>query len=293
MVLSRARSWIAAAVLAGGIAGGPRAAASPAAGAPGLPGAGAVSGPDLECFDTPGPPLHLQLHVSQLDPGLTRLGLPAHSVVVRELVQTCVPVAKDGISPGPAALPWSARTDLACYRIEAAPLPGPAPLSLEHVNPVLATLPGHGAVLSEAVELCLPVVHGGAEPPADVRRLIQDLALECYAVASGAHPVFRVGVTELDPRLAGIPAHAMTLASQRRQLCVPVGKTRRTIPSDVLAVVRSIAFEKLAASSTIAVPVRDAVLQHLHPLLTTLPPVPVTLRRASGLMVPVAMAPAP
>lgn len=249
---SRVRTWasIAAAALAGLTASRAPAAASP----------GELAAPELACFDTPGAPLGLELRLTQLDPALVPLGVVAHRAVVRELVQTCVAVDRA------AAPPVVPPVDLACYRIDAAPLAEPAVLDVAHADPMLALLPGHAATLVRPVELCLPVVRDGVALRPDVRRLVQSIALECYAVA--------------DPHAA--------------PLCVPVAKNSERIPRDVLGVVRRIGVEKLAASRPRAAPASPGarvVLRHLNPLLATLPAMPVVLQQASTRMVPVAIQP--
>lgn len=253
-----------------------------------LPGAHSfVSGLDLECFDTPGPELNLQLQLAQLDPGLLPLGLQRHDATVRELVQTCVPVQKNGVSPHPAALSFIQQADLACYRIDAAPLAAPTPLRLRHLNPELATLPAHTVSLIQPVQLCVPVAKDGVVPAPDVLRLIQFIALECYAIDPGAHPSFGVSLKQLDPQLAEIPGHQTTLVPAPGQVCVPVQKNTQVIPADVLAIVRWIELERFTASPAVIVPPVAAVLGHLDPLLTTLPRTPVVLQQASAVMAPV------
>jgi hypothetical protein len=288
---------MAAAALVGGLAGtGSPVAASPSAATrvPMLPLSGSqgeVAGPDLECFDTPGAPLQLELRLSHLDPALMQLGLPAHSAVVRELVQTCVAVDRRGIPRPAAAQAAVPPVDLACYRIDTAPLRESAPLVVEHASPTLALLPGHAAALVRPVELCLPVVRDGVAPPPDVRRLVQSIALECYAVEPGPHPAFAIGLTALDPQLAGAADRQLAVRAERRQICVPVAKNSERIPRDVLGIVQRIGVEKLSAAprraAAPATPGARVVLRHLNPLLATLPAVPVVLQQASGLMVPV------
>ena len=252
-----------------------------------LPGPNSfVSGLDLECFDTPGPPLGVGLVLSQLNPVLQQLGVPPHDVAVRELVQTCVPVMKNGVPPPPAALPFIQHVDLACYRVDAAPLGSAVPLTLKHLNPVLANLPAHAVLLPQPNQLCVPVGKNGVVPPPEVLRLAQFIDLECYNVDTGGYPTFGVSLRQLNPQLANIPVHPLTLVPQPRQLCVPVQKNQQPIPPDVLAIVRWIDLEKFAASP-IALPPVNVVLNHLNPLFTTLPRVPVVLQRASALMVPV------
>jgi hypothetical protein len=257
--------------------------------APPLPGAKEfVSGLDLECFNTQGPALNQGLTLTHLNPVLLGLGLPAHNVVIRELRQTCVPVRKNGVFPSPAALMFIRHVDFACFRIEAAPLPNPVPLALTHLNPVLAGLPVHGVRLLQPEQLCLPVRKNNLVPPAAVLSLIRFLDLECWRVEPGAHPVFGVGLQQLNPVLAGIPAHGMNLVPTPRQLCVPVRKNAQAIPAAILNIIRWVDLEKFTASPPVNLPPVGVVLHHLNPLFANFPPFTVVLQQAAALMVPVA-----
>jgi len=79
----------------------------------------------------------------------------------------------------------------------------------------------------------------------------------------------------------------MTLVASPRQMCVPVRKNNQPIPANVLNIVQWIDLEKFAASPLVLIPPVNVMLTHLNPLFATLPPVPVTLRQASALQVPV------
>lgn len=246
-----------------------------------------VSGLDLECFDTPGPALNINVQLSHLNPVLIGLGLPTHVATIRELQQTCVPVQKNGVPPQPAALPFIQNVDLACYRIDTGPI-HPVTLTLKHLNPVFANFPSHTVVLTQALQLCLPVAKNNVIPTPDILRLIQFIDLECYkADPIGTHPTFTVNLKQLNPQLGGIAPHNMTLVPNPRQLCVPVRKNGQVIPTDVQNVVRWIDLEKFTASPLVFIPPVNVMLRHLNPLFTTLAQVPVTLRQASALMVPV------
>jgi hypothetical protein len=298
MVSSRARGRmvvaIAAVALGGGIAGlaglGSIADAQPQADALALalPGPNEfVSGLDLECFDTPGPALNMTLQLKHLNPVLVHLGLPAHNVVVGALVQTCVPVQKNGVSPSAAALPFIQHTDLACYKVESPALANPPTLTLKHLNPVLAGLPSFTDKPLQPAQLCLPVFKNTIAPPPDIRALVQFIDLECYNTSASTHPTFTVNLKQLNPQLGNIAPHNLTLVSQPRQLCVPVVKNNQVIPAAILNIVQWIDLEKFPASPLVAVAPITVTLNHLNPLLTTLPPVNVTLQRAVALMVPV------
>lgn len=246
-----------------------------------------VSGLDLECFDTQGPALNQTILLKHLNPVLIQLGVPAHNAQVGGLVQTCVPVQKNGVTPSPAALPFIQQVDLACYRLSAPATPIPPTLTLKHLNPVLANLPAHQFSLRQALQLCVPVAKNGVIPTPDILRLIQFIDLECYDAPITAHPTFGVNLKQLNPQLGNIPTHPLTLVSQPRQLCVPVQKNGQAIPADVLNIVQWIDLEKFAASPVVNLPPVNVVLSHLNPLFATLPRFEVQLARAVGLMVPV------
>jgi hypothetical protein len=288
-VLSRPRLVLGAAlVVAAGVAL-PLAVASappvdPAALA--LPGPNQlVSGLDLECFPTQGPALNLGVQLSHLNPVLRAMGLPPHNVVIRELVETCVPVSKNGVVPQPAALPFIQHIDLACYRVEAAAIP-PVNLTLKHLNPVLINLPSHVDVLLQPQQLCLPVGKNGVVPPPEVLRLVQFIDLECYRSEVSGHPAFSVVVKQLNPQLGHLPNHTLALQPTPRQLCVPVVKNNQQIPTDILNLVQWIDLERFPAQPVGFAPT-NVVLNHFNPLFTTLPRVPVVLNQARALMVPV------
>ena len=247
-----------------------------------------VSGLDLECFNTPGPALNIGITLTHLNPVLKALGLAPHTVIIRELQQTCVPVQKNGVAPAPAALPYIRHVDFACYRVDAQPLPTPVPLTLTHLNPVLAGMAPHAVRLLQPAQLCLPVSKNNLVPPAAVQNLVRFLDLECYQVQPGAHPVFGVALQQLNPLLAAIPSHGMTLVPTPRQMCVPVQKNQQPIPPAILNIVQWVDLEKFTASPAVALHPISLVLHHLNPLFTTLPPVQVVLQQAVALMVPVA-----
>lgn len=246
-----------------------------------------VSGLDLECYETPGPALNLTVQLSHLNPVLVQLGLPAHAVIIRNLVETCVPVMKNGVPPPGNALPFIQHVDLACYRVEAAALATPVPLTLHHLNPVLVDFARHGVKLVQPDSLCLPVMKNNVVPPAEVLSLVRYLDLECWNTTFDPHPSFGLTLHQLNPQLTSIPRHDLGLVTDRRKLCVPVRKNNQVIPADVLNIIRWVDLERFLANPQVTVPAVPLVLGHLNPLYTTLPPVQVSLQRAFGLMVPV------
>jgi hypothetical protein len=254
-----------------------------------LPGPNAMaSSLDYECYKTPGPALNLAVNLTHLNPVLVNLGLPAHQVILRELQQTCVPVRKNASGPNAAALPFVRMSDLACYRVDAQPLANPVLLNLTHLNPVLAGFPPHDVRLTKPAQLCLPVAKNNNVPPAAILALDRYLDLECWDTQAAVHPTFTLLLTQLNPLLANILPHNMTLVTAPRQLCVPVRKNNQVIPDATLNVLRWIDQEKFTASPTVLIAPVNLMLRHLNPLYVNLPQVPVVLQEADSLMVPVA-----
>jgi len=246
-----------------------------------------VSALDLQCYKTPGPALNIDVNLTQLNPVLLELGMPPQVVTIRELAQTCVPVRKNAAMPGPGVLPFIEQTDLACYRVDAAPI-APIKLNLTHLNPVLANLPQHNVTLTRPAQLCVPIAKNGILPEPAVLALVRFIDLACYQVDPEPHPQFTVNLTQLNPQLGAIAPHPMTLVSSPRQLCVPVRKNAQMIPQAIVDLIQWIDLEKFAASPTVIIPPVSVSLRHLNPLFAGLPPVPVVLQEAIGLMVPVA-----
>ena len=268
---------------------GALAAPSKAAQAQALPGPlDLVSGLDLECYKTPGPALNINVNLTHLNPVLVALGLPAHQVTLRELQQTCVPVRKNNGGPSATALPFIRHIDFACYRVDAQPLPAPLQINLKHLNPVLAALPDHYVNITKPAQLCVPVAKNNVIPPDAVLQLVRYIDVECWDTLQNAHPNFSVTLNQLNPQLANIPGHQMTLTGVPRQLCVPVRKGNQAIPAATLNILRWIDLEKFAAAPSVLIAPVNLMLRHLNPLFVNLPQVPVVLQEATSLMVPVA-----
>lgn len=245
-----------------------------------------VSNLDLECFATPGPALNRVLSLTHLNPVLQ--GLPQHRVILRELTQTCVPVRKNNAQLPFIAQQFVRHVDLACYRVDAAPLQNPAILTLRHLNPVLSHLPPHVVRLLQPQQVCLPVGKNNQPIPAAVRSVVRYLDLECYrAQPLTYHPNFGVTVRQLNPQLTNIFAHGLPLTGTPRQMCVPVRKNQQIIPAPALKLVRWVDLEMFAVSPIVSILPRQILLNHQNPLFVNYPPVPVVLQRARALMVPV------
>lgn len=249
-----------------------------------------VSQLDLKCYKTPGPlALNQPLTLRHLNPVLQQLGLPPEYVVVRELQETCVPVAKNNAIPDASVLPFARFVDLACYRIDAPPPTSAVNLVLTHLNPVLRQLgvPLEGVTLGKAQQLCVPVAKNNLVPPADILRVVQHIDLKCYEVNPPASLNKTLNIRHLNPLLAGLPPEN-NFVTNRQQLCVPVAKNNQPIPPDVLNIIRWLDLEKFQIQ---APPLPNPVpltLRHLNPLLVNWPQSQVSLYQANALLVPVA-----
>jgi hypothetical protein len=249
-----------------------------------------VSQLDLKCYKTPSTvSLNQPLTLRHLNPVLQQLGLPPENVIVRELQETCVPVAKNNAIPDATVLPFARFVDLACYRIEAPPPTSAVSLALTHLNPVLKQLgvPQEHVTLGQAQQLCVPVAKNNLIPPADVLRVVQHIDLKCYDVNPPASLNRSLNIRHLNPLLANLPSET-NYVSARQRLCVPVGKNNQPIPPDVLNIIRWLDLEKFQIS---APPLPSAVpltLRHLNPLLANWPQSQVSLSQANALLVPVA-----
>jgi hypothetical protein len=77
--------------------------------------------------------------------------------------QLCVPVAKNGNYPPPDVRPIIEYSDVLCYRLRGDPLN--RPITLTHLNPVLAGIPPETVRVTDTEKLCVPVAKEGRFPP--------------------------------------------------------------------------------------------------------------------------------
>jgi len=247
-----------------------------------------VSQLDLKCYRTPGPvSLNQPLTLRHLNPVLQQL--PPENVIVRELQETCVPVAKNNAIPDASVLPFARFVDLACYRIDAPPPTTGVNLTLTHLNPVLRQMgvPVENVTLGKAQQLCVPVAKNNLIPPADVLRVVQHIDLKCYDVAPAYNLNRVLNIRHLNPLLANLPVEN-NYVTARQQLCVPVGKNNQQIPPDVLNIIRWLDLEKFQVQAPVLPSAVPLTLRHLNPLLVNWPQSQVSLLQATSLLVPVA-----
>ncbi|WP_283135735.1 hypothetical protein [Rhizohabitans arisaemae] len=243
-----------------------------------------VSNLDLECFKTnPYQPPTTSLTLRHLNPVIT--GVPPITVTLGIREQLCVPVAKNSVFPPPAVLDFIRYTDLACYKVS-----GPAlnrALVLNHLNPLLSSLPRQEFLVGAPQQLCVPVIKNNALPSDEVLSVVRHVDLLCYAVTP-PNPLNRtLTLTQLNPVLTQIPTRPVSVGAAR-QLCLPVAKGGDNIPAAVLAIVRWVDLLKYDVAATSAIPPLGLSIRHINPVLGHLPPESVALSNTSQLGLPVA-----
>ena len=108
---------------------------------------------DLECYHSQGQPPVSELKIRQLNPVLKGV-LPNQKIRVGEMVETCLPVSKNQVTPPSEVLRFVRWVDSsACYRAEAEPVD--VPVNLKHLNPVLQDLPDARTCAEAAADVLL------------------------------------------------------------------------------------------------------------------------------------------
>ncbi|GAB3731112.1 hypothetical protein GCM10027598_53830 [Amycolatopsis oliviviridis] len=189
---------------------------------------------DLSCYRIEGRAADFPLTLSQLNPVVRKLGIQDAPVTMLSPEQLCVPVAKNGELPPPEILSFVRHIDLECYALRVLGIPGrPFPLTLGHLNPVLADRPKTDVKVGNARQLCVPVTKGGDEVTREVLDTVQWLDLAKYDVTTGPSVIGPVTLklTHLNPVLAHLPGEQVVL-TEPTQLGLPVAKNGKLPPSD-------------------------------------------------------------
>lgn len=223
-----------------------------------------------------------------------RLGV-AVAVLAAALTGTSVAIAGPDSGPGDAAAPQAlplptparfvASLDLECFRTnEYTPPPLPAPVTLSHLNPVLAEqarwqIQG----LGPRTQLCSPVAKNTVMPPPGVLEFVRYVDLSCYRIGG---PNMQVPLTlqQLNPVLADLPRRQVVTVAPET-LCLPVIKNTSIPPDEVLELVKYI--DLVCYRETPQVPMnKNLLLTQLNPVLAHIPPTTVTVNANRQLCVP-------
>jgi hypothetical protein len=246
-----------------------------------------VSQLDFECRPAEGAAVVANLFVRQLNPVLQGR-IPNQVVPVGALEEVCVPVAKNGQIPGPAARAFIEWMDLACYRAQS---PDPdVDVVLSHLNPVLAGLPDEAVEIGPLEQICVPVRKNNSVLPVPVRHMVEHLDLGCYAIEPTADADRTLLLTHLNPviRAMGLPDRVVDVR-RAHQLCVPIAKNAQPVPEEVRDYIEWMDFLKYRVVPAAPIPALPLWLTHLNPLFAGAAPFFTVLQpERVRLMVPVA-----
>jgi hypothetical protein len=210
-------------------------------------------------------------------------------VVVATLIATAAVSSAAPARPAatlPSPFQFVSNLDLECFGTSAyTPPPLTSPLTLSHLNPVLANQPRWTvSALGPRTQLCSPVAKNGKIPPTDVLEFIRFVDLSCYRIG-GPTLNLPLVLSHLNPVLSHLPRRQVTVLAPQ-QLCVPVAKNESVLPPDVLKLVQFI--DLACYGETPAVPMNESLrLTQLNPVLTQIPDTDVRVASNRQLCVPV------
>ena len=189
---------------------------------------------DLACFRAEGDSLDVTLNVSHLNPELA--GLPDETVVVKELEQLCLPVAKAVVQGQPGNIPYEVRrlvehVDVACYRLEEPTQDVNFFLKLDHLNPLIQplNLEERSVYMRRARQICLPVGKNGQQIPQDVLDVVKYVDFLRYELTPPPHVNLPLWLRHMNPLYSWIPWFYTELYSPPAPLLmVPIAKNTTT-----------------------------------------------------------------
>jgi hypothetical protein len=196
---------------------------------------------DLACYGLPdGPTFGFQMALTQLNPVLRRTNpqLPQLSDVVTlgAAQQLCVPVAKN---PQQLPLPPEVQQliqylDLECFAVQNPMFALQSPLTLSHLNPLLAGFPDETAQALTPSQVCLPVQKNDVAPPAGVLAVVRAVDIEKYKLLPpGQTLTVSLTLHQLNPLfndVADVPVRQLT----PQELGLPVRKDIVGVNKDLL-----------------------------------------------------------
>lgn len=189
---------------------------------------------DLACFEAhSSEALNIPLSLSHLNPVLQEMGLPDEDVILTELSQVCVPVAKNETYPPVAVRQLIKYIDLACFELEAEPI-DPFELDLRHLNPVLQELgfEDQATNIVAPKQLCVPVLKNEQQPPEEIVEILKWIDLKKYAVEPLTElPHVDIVLSHLNPLFLDVEP-IQTIVMDAVKLAVPVAKNGETPPSE-------------------------------------------------------------
>jgi hypothetical protein len=188
--------------------------------------------------------------------------------------------------PLPSPLRFVSNLDLECFRTTPYTPPRlPAPITLSHLNPVLAQQPAWQIdSIDTRDQLCTPVAKNGVIPPPGVLEFVQFVDLSCYRI-SGRSLDDTLVLDHLNPVLSHLPRKKVAVL-EPEQLCLPVVKNDSVPPAEVLRLVRYI--DLVCYRETPQVAMNESLkLTQLNKELSLLPTAEVRVDANRQLCVPV------
>jgi hypothetical protein len=174
--------------------------------------------------------------------------------------------------------------DLECFKTNPYTPPLSTPITLTHLNPVLAQLPTWSTTLGVRSQLCAPVAKNNAMPPTGVLDFVRYLDLSCYQI-TGPTVNFPLTISHLNPLLVNLPRQGVTMGAPT-QLCVPVTKNNVMPPAEVLSLVRFVDLACFVTTPPVSLGI-SLQLTQLNPVLTGIQPAVVGVNVNRQLCVPV------
>ena len=185
----------------------------------------------------------------------------------------------------PSPINFVSNLDLECFGTTAYTPPSTGPITLSHLNPVLAGQPSWTvAGLGPRSQLCSPVAKNGKIPPSGVLEFVRYIDLSCYRI-SGPSINLPLVLSHLNPVLIQLPRRQVTVVLPE-QLCVPVIKNDSVPPPEVLRLLQYI--DLVCYRETPPVSLNTTLqLTQLNPVLGSIPPTTVQVTTNRQLCVPV------
>ncbi|MBB6472181.1 hypothetical protein [Sphaerisporangium rubeum] len=176
---------------------------------------------DLACYKISGTTVTTGLVLSHLNPLFQ--GLPRTQISMNTPQQLCVPVIKNNVVPPTEILNLVSHIDLKCYSITPNTSLSQG-VSLRQLNPVLVgPIPTHGAQITFARQLCVPVQKAGDQIPSEIFNIVRWIDLEKFDITTSTLPTVTLGLRHINPVLGGLPAEEAILQGAS-QLALPVAK---------------------------------------------------------------------
>lgn len=180
---------------------------------------------DLACYAAKSEVSHQDaIRLGQLNPVVRELGMPVHSVAIRNLRQMCVPVQKRGTEIPDEVMRLVQHVDVACYEVDLPTRLPELPLKLTDLNPLFKESVEEVRT-TKPEQLCVPVAKRVDIPP-EIANIVRVIDFEKFAVE--AHSIVLPRTLELrhlNPQFANAEVFKIEMFGITH-LDLPVAKRR-------------------------------------------------------------------